>query len=444
MGKVYEQMDAERQANEIGMRFADSNNVMEDMSRAYHTSFSSIRIHTDAAADSKVKAAGKDALASGKDLYFGEGVYESDAPENHALVAHELAHTMQQGAAEGTGEMEAVPMGAEQGGLLNWFRAKFGRKRKAAEPGTLPESTRQAGYQALLQNPDTGEMGITGARAGETRGTARSSWQGLMTSEGLAAQIESYRNGPEGETPEERNRRILDSVDNRAVAGPGMQAARKWYYNKMLDASMPGMDDRMKQYFVGMNESRADFVTAAQNRQEFEAASPFEIRPNRETSSYGYNDAAFAMAGDFFRMAGEFLLTDAGLAFYLERQSMIRGDYLDINETSTEMFNNFMGIFTALIGDRFASAAAAVAADESAANEYNIPQMSAMRVIARNAGYLLEIPPKMDYMSDEEKSALPPQMTSLYYAYKNLQKIMGNVLTKKRDAITAFINDRGY
>lgn len=134
MAKKFHPQDAEREANEIAFRFQDSSDVMADMGRAYHVDFSNINIHTDSAADSKVKAAGKDALTKGNDLFFGKGILESGDPAGKGLLAHELAHTMQQGAAASDmagGEApvsEMAPMGAEQGGLLDWFKGLFKKK----------------------------------------------------------------------------------------------------------------------------------------------------------------------------------------------------------------------------------------------------------------------------------------------------------------------------
>ncbi len=136
MSKHFRPEAAEKEANEIGLKFANSNDVVRDMSRAYHADFSSVKIHTDAAADSRVKAAGKDALAVGNDLFFGKGIFESSDPASRGLVAHELAHTMQQGAVEGgymdMGVSEAAPMGAAQGGLLTWFKTLFGTRPENA------------------------------------------------------------------------------------------------------------------------------------------------------------------------------------------------------------------------------------------------------------------------------------------------------------------------
>ena len=127
---VYKRESAEREADEIGLKFAQSNDVIGDMSRVYHVDFSNIQIHTDASADRRVKNAGKDALAVGKDLFFGRGVFESQNPENKALVAHEFAHTMQQGVVGDSLVSESVPMGAEQGGrILDFFKRLFSSKK---------------------------------------------------------------------------------------------------------------------------------------------------------------------------------------------------------------------------------------------------------------------------------------------------------------------------
>ncbi|MBQ3616474.1 MAG: DUF4157 domain-containing protein [Anaerotignum sp.] len=134
MGKAFNYERAEQEANKIGLEFANSNDVVKDMSRAYNVDFSNIKVHTDSAADNKVKAAGKDALAQGNDIFFGKGIFESSDPADKGLVAHEFAHTMQQGAAMG-GEMavaESAPMGVAQGGLGSWFKRHFTHKGRVA------------------------------------------------------------------------------------------------------------------------------------------------------------------------------------------------------------------------------------------------------------------------------------------------------------------------
>ena len=164
MGKAFNYERAEQEANKIGLEFAHSNDVVKDMSRAYHVDFSNIRVHTDSAADNKVKAAGKDALAQGNDIFFGKGIFESSDPADKGLVAHEFAHTMQQGAAFG-GEMavaESAPMGMAQGGLKEWFAKRKEAKRiKEIENMQISEPTLMKGSGPAKRNYGKAERGYT-------------------------------------------------------------------------------------------------------------------------------------------------------------------------------------------------------------------------------------------------------------------------------------------
>jgi len=133
MGKLlYSDPQAEQEANDIAFQFMDSQDVMGDMERAYHTDFSSVNIHTDESAAERTAEAGVDAFASGKDIFFGRDAFDQKDPASRGLLAHELAHTMQQDAgAEAV--QSAAPAGAEQGGILDWFRGLFGKKKKNEE-----------------------------------------------------------------------------------------------------------------------------------------------------------------------------------------------------------------------------------------------------------------------------------------------------------------------
>ena len=125
--KLLQDPQAEQEANDIGSRFMDSADVVGDMSRSLGYDFSSVHIHTDQEAARRVEGTGADAFASGKDIFFGRGVFQPNDRASRGLLAHELTHTMQQ---SGGGEVQAqAPEGAMQGGLLDWFRGKFGKKK---------------------------------------------------------------------------------------------------------------------------------------------------------------------------------------------------------------------------------------------------------------------------------------------------------------------------
>lgn len=58
--------------------------------------FSSVRVHTDTRAAESARAIGARAYAVGSDLVFGIGEYRPTSSSGKALMAHELAHTLQQ------------------------------------------------------------------------------------------------------------------------------------------------------------------------------------------------------------------------------------------------------------------------------------------------------------------------------------------------------------
>ena len=59
--------------------------------------FSKVRVHTDARAAESARAVNALAYTVKQDIAFGEGQYAPGAAEGRRLLAHELAHTVQQG-----------------------------------------------------------------------------------------------------------------------------------------------------------------------------------------------------------------------------------------------------------------------------------------------------------------------------------------------------------
>lgn len=121
---------AEKEATDIGKKFMNSTDVVGDMSRAYGADLSSVRIHTDESAAKRTAERGVDAFSTGKDVFFAQGAFDKGDPASRGLLAHELSHSLQQGVG---GDMPAMtqsaPMGAEQGGLIDWFRNRSWRKK---------------------------------------------------------------------------------------------------------------------------------------------------------------------------------------------------------------------------------------------------------------------------------------------------------------------------
>jgi hypothetical protein len=74
------------------------NAAKKEMESGFGTDFSDVRIHNDATAIQMNKELGAQAFASGNDVYFNQGKYNPESQSGKHLLAHELTHTLQQGA----------------------------------------------------------------------------------------------------------------------------------------------------------------------------------------------------------------------------------------------------------------------------------------------------------------------------------------------------------
>lgn len=73
--------------------------VNAEMSSKIGADFSNVRIHTDNKAVAMSHSLGAQAFTYGRDIYFNQGKYNPSSPSGKHLLAHELTHTVQQGAA---------------------------------------------------------------------------------------------------------------------------------------------------------------------------------------------------------------------------------------------------------------------------------------------------------------------------------------------------------
>lgn len=92
--------------------------VRQFMEPRFKADFSRVRIHTGEQAARLSSEVAAQAFTVGNHVYFGEGRYQPDSREGRELIAHELTHTIQQGAATQRGEdaqqTGARPLAAEQ------------------------------------------------------------------------------------------------------------------------------------------------------------------------------------------------------------------------------------------------------------------------------------------------------------------------------------------
>lgn len=76
------------------------NNTRGEMESGFGADFSGVRVHNDSAAVQMNQQLGAQAFTSGNDIYFNEGKYNPGSDSGKHLLAHELTHTVQQGAAD--------------------------------------------------------------------------------------------------------------------------------------------------------------------------------------------------------------------------------------------------------------------------------------------------------------------------------------------------------
>lgn len=69
------------------------------MGRAFGYDFSDVRVHAETSADDLAGRLQAEAFTHGRDVYFRSGRYQPDSETGRFLLAHELTHVVQQGAA---------------------------------------------------------------------------------------------------------------------------------------------------------------------------------------------------------------------------------------------------------------------------------------------------------------------------------------------------------
>ncbi|SEP23160.1 Uncharacterized membrane protein HdeD, DUF308 family [Flavobacterium sp. CF108] len=75
-----------------------SEDTKTEMESGFGTDFGAVRIHNDSNSVQMNKQLGAQAFAHENDIYFNEGKYNPDSKDGKHLLAHELTHTIQQGA----------------------------------------------------------------------------------------------------------------------------------------------------------------------------------------------------------------------------------------------------------------------------------------------------------------------------------------------------------
>jgi len=139
-GGVRENGDAQQIRSQLRGGSALDTSVRSKMESAFGHSFSNVRVHADSGAAGLSSRLNARAFTVGQDVAFGAGEYQPGTVLGDALIAHELAHVVQQGSA-------------------------------SAEPGTM--NLGDSGYSALEEDADLSAVGAVASLWGGAKGKLR-------------------------------------------------------------------------------------------------------------------------------------------------------------------------------------------------------------------------------------------------------------------------------
>jgi len=83
--------------------------LQSEMGAFLGADISQVRVHADADAAELSRSIGAEAFTTGKDIYFGAGTYDPSSKKGQHLIAHEVVHTVQQGAVRRQGISRRIP-----------------------------------------------------------------------------------------------------------------------------------------------------------------------------------------------------------------------------------------------------------------------------------------------------------------------------------------------
>lgn len=169
--------DAANQRARMGKGKQLDSSTKSKMEGAFGASLGDVKVHTENEGSAFAEELDAQAATIGKDIAFGAGKYKPGTPEGDALIAHELAHVMQQQGATETGEMgsgadySAIEQDAEgatrgvMGRLWGGMRSSFADLKANAWPRLksglqmqrcdTTEETSEDPFQAALDAGET-------------------------------------------------------------------------------------------------------------------------------------------------------------------------------------------------------------------------------------------------------------------------------------------------
>jgi hypothetical protein len=417
---------AEQEATDIGSKFMNSSDVVGDMSRAYHTDLSSVRIHTDGGAAQQAADRGVDAFSTGKDVFFARGAFNQSDPASRGLLAHELSHSMQQGVGgDSSAVSQSAPVGEAQGGLLDWFRNLFKKKKpvyqidrsegNAPRKDTSPESQE---YMRLMRERSIELASYPEAKLG-TRGdqSALQNLDDVLHKTFIPASNEGFGDGSEGKYSISRS---LVSLGLRGNILPKyMEGVRGSLFKNMLTDHADYMDSLDAQgvdfdaVMSGLNRDENKFLGGSKEHYMNNALSPIASNMLAQFGKYATSDGATSYFKDVAsKMKDAKVFNEGGKNVY--------------DAVVEELMLRYGAMPSAVSVRRNQRYDAAKAEGRSEAELSQLDKHEGKKVAAITAASqtLMSLPA----ISPDAVDSLPPQVKSLYIQYQNIvEQIKKNI-----------------
>jgi hypothetical protein len=216
--------------------------------------FSGVRIHDGPGASRAADAVQAQAFTAGNDIVFGSGKYAPSTPAGRKLLAHELTHVVQQGAAPG--RLQRAPKGGTAAPKAEACPPKEPNEREEAAKAQLQLVETIPQQEWLIHGFPIGGSEITGAEAGSfISAIVRSLMQGhfIYVTGQDPLEVIGYTDcfaGPQVDNPALRQRRAANfcaGVEDHFASTPKT-------YPALIRSCKPAPAER----YVGPNATKAD------------------------------------------------------------------------------------------------------------------------------------------------------------------------------------------
>ncbi|MCI7131246.1 MAG: DUF4157 domain-containing protein, partial [Lachnospiraceae bacterium] len=319
-------------------------------------------------------------------------ILSSHDPASRGLVAHELAHTMQQGIVAGD-VAESAPAGAEQGGVLDWIRNALNKRSVKKARSSAMKKVKPVGENKM--NPE--QVDQLNAMMGPAVEKSNEAWD-LASNESDAYRLSQGYQGL----------RLRDSSNEEAKMN-----------NQIMAQVFNGSEDAYGAYYESLANSGVDFQKMISKKDEY---------ITDEGKKVLSNDSVSGIAQDIYSIAGNYMMSDTGLD-YIENMMNNIQDAKMFQESGTSPINF---ILTTMMTSEMGRMAKSITAAENGMNNPK-DKNKASRMQLRSMLYsnLLQ-PMAMERLTDEDRAKIPSSIQSLYAQYVSIRKRIQEALDARK------------